>query len=91
MIAYWKANERVSHDCCGVVLTDCVIAATPISGWTPTSKDNKEKRVTIKAEEWTIEDLGGIGDPAMWVDEPSACCGWTRVVYEANPYDGNEM
>jgi len=65
--------------------------ATPISGWTPTSKDNKEKRVTIKAEEWTIEDFEGLADRAMWVDEPGASCGWTRVVYEANPYDGNEM
>jgi len=65
--------------------------ATPISGWTPTSKDNKEKRVTIKAEEWTIEDFEGLADRAMWVDEPGASCGWTRVVYEANPYDGTEM
>ena len=68
-----------------------MIAATPIAGWTPTSKDNKEKRVTIKAEEWTTEEIDGIADRAMWVGEAGGSCGWTRVVYETNPYDGNEM
>ena len=63
-----------------MVFADCAVAVISLasSGWTPTSKDNKEKKVTIKAEEWieewTSTDLGGIGNPALWIDERGVSC-----------------